>query len=189
MPSSSYLVAQEQSYRYSSVPGDGLTPGHCYIEVAAYGFNVDGSDGDIQISMEVLANANGRCTQDVVDSKLPTIFAASETGNSGWHDVSGCGTHMLAEVTTTDTARSPWLTASTTPDQAAGHRAHLRERALAVNEAVYGTEHAMVATNLNNQAILLAPITGRAGGRPAPLRARPAIRQRLRGPGHPPPSG
>src|SRR5262252_11114813 len=25
-----YLFAQEQSYRYTSVPGDGLTPGHCY---------------------------------------------------------------------------------------------------------------------------------------------------------------
>lgn len=100
----SFLLAEEQSYRYTSVPGDGLTPGHCYIEVAAQGSNVDGSDGDIQIHMVVQANANGRCDQLVVDSSLPTIFAASETGNSGWLDVSGCGTTMLAYVSVTDYA-------------------------------------------------------------------------------------
>lgn len=97
----SYLVAAEQSYRYTSVPGDGLTPGHCYIEVATYGSNVDGIEGDIQIGMTVYANANGMCDQQVISTKLPVVHsAASTTGNSGWLDVSGCGTHMSADVNT-----------------------------------------------------------------------------------------
>ena len=104
LSTNSYLVAEEQSYRYTSVPGDGLTPGHCYIEVATQGSNGDRSDGDIQVHMQVWANANGQCGQLVVDSYLPTIFAASETGNSGWLDVSGCGTLMNASIFVTDYA-------------------------------------------------------------------------------------
>jgi len=96
-----YLFAQEQSYRYTSVPGDGLTPGHCYIEVATYGGNVNGTEGDIQLFMYVEANANGLCHQSVVYTLLPVVHsAASTTGNSGWLDVSGCGTDMLAQVNT-----------------------------------------------------------------------------------------
>ncbi len=54
--------------------------------------------------MRVYANAGGLCRVLVVDSDLPTIFAASETGNSGWLDVSGCGTRMDASVSVSDYA-------------------------------------------------------------------------------------